>query len=375
MSDTPVSIAKAPEISIIVGGEKLTGWTGFNVVRALDAAADAFAFSLPFDPTPENVERFRPYSPGVIEIRGDNERFLRGYFEHVTASTQADSRTIELQGRSTTGVLVEWSAGHFPGEVQKLGKVTFLATEAYKENVAFEFSGMTFNQIAVKVAFPNEVKAFPDTPVIEDVAIEPGTTCFKFLASLAAANGYLGIPTPAGALHYRRDLGTTPTVVDLIEGQSPVISVSTTHDMTKRFHVYKVVASSTGNPGVEAFAYDKALAPNIRGSLVVEPQQQSTDYQQAANFARARGLIDSYNTAVIVTGFAFRNKAGAQQFWKAGDVIRLYAPGAFILKPSKLIVRRATFRLDESGGQITTLDLALPEVFSGGYPEVVPWED
>jgi len=386
MPNPPVNVTKAPEISIKVGGEKLTGWTGFQVVRAIDACADAFAFSLPFAPTPKNIQRFKPYSPGVIEIWGDDERFLTGYFEVVSVNSSADARNIELQGRSTTGVLVDWSAGaiyragdYKNTETQFLMQGGVVVRKEGASETQFEFQGLTFNQIAAKIAAPNEVKISPseipsDTGPMEDVSIEPGDTVFDFLSKLASANGYFGRATPAGALHYFRTLGTTPAVVDLHEGDAPIKEIQTYHDVTKRFYRYQIIASTTGQPGVAAVSYDEVLSPAIRGTQITEPEQQSADYQQAANLSRSIALIESYTATITVTGFAFRNKSGAWQFWRAGDCLRVYAPGAFVLKPTKLIIKQVTFQLDESGGQQTTLDCALPEVYSGGYPQVVPWQ-
>lgn len=234
---------------------------------------------------------------------------------------------------------------------------------------------MTFNDIAEYFAAAHVVKAVPDTVPINEVSIEPGQTLFDFLSKLAAANGYFGRALPNGSLEYRNDLGKTPPVCDIEEGQSPVISITTNHDVTKRFWKYKIVASSTGQPNVEAEAKDSELSPAIRGVKIIQPSQQSADYQKAANLARSRALIDSYNATVIVSGFTYTTPSGTGEFWQAGDVVRVYAPGAFIVKTTKLIIKRVTFSLDENGGQQSTLDLGLPEAYSGGYPKEVPWED
>ncbi len=367
MPDAPVSINKAPEITIHINNtnEKLTGWTGFQVVRAIDACADAFAFSLPWDPTPENRKRFLPYSPGVIKIFGGSEQFLLGYIEVVSVSSASGQRVINLQGRSASGGLLDWSAG----------SIWDRSAQAFSSETVFELQGLTFNKIARKLAAAHVVKAVPDTAPINEVSIEPGQTLFDFLSKLAAANGYFGRALTTGGLEYRNDLGKTPPVCDLVEGESPVLSINTNHDVTKRFWKYKIVASSTGQPNVEAEAKDTKLSPAIRGIKIIQPSQQSVDYQKAANLARSRALIDSYSATVTVSGFTYKTHGSTGKFWQAGDVVRIYAPGAFILKFTKLIIKRVTFSLDENGGQISTLELGLPEAYSGGYPEEFPWED
>lgn len=365
MNKYPVNYRDAPKMRIKLRdrGEWLTGWTGLQVVRAIDSACDEFSFLLPFDPTEDNFDRFKPYSPGVVEIWGDDEKFLEGYFEHVTVRSADDSRVVELNGRSTTGVLQDWSAG-----------AIYKATSPYYERTRFEFQGSTFNQIAEEVAFPNEVIAVPDTGPLNDVAIDPEQTIFQFLSSLAASNGYFGRPTPAGGLRYLKTLGTTRPVADLQEGKAPVSSIDTIHDVTRRHYLYQVVATESGTPGVQAKAYDTYLSPGIRGSKIIEPVQQSTDYAQTAKFARARALIDSYSVTIQCVGFGYKDASNAWKFWKAGDVIRVLAPGAFIRKPSKLIIEQVSFQLDETGGLRSILQCRLPESYSGNYPSAFPWE-
>lgn len=365
----PQSVVDVPQMYILFRnqGEKLTGWTGLQVNRAIDACADTFSFSVPFDPTPENLERFKPYIGGgpagnKVEIFGENERFATGYVEVVSCISDGNQRVINLQGRSTTGVLMDWSAGSL-----------YSATAPHFPRTAFEFQNMTFNQIAKVIAFPNSVYAVPDTGVMADVAIEPGQTIYNFISKLAAANGLYGRATPEGALQYSK-LGNTPPVVDLEEGRAPVETVESNHDITKRFFKYQILANTTGQPGVQASAYDLGVNAGQRGSKIIEPKQQSADYQQAANFARSRGFIDSYTVTATCTGFVYQDYSGTWKFWEAGDVVRLYAPGAFVRKLSRFIIQRVTFQMDTKQGQRTKLDLTLPELYNGETPQEKPWE-
>jgi prophage tail gpP-like protein len=329
----------------LVRGERISGWSGLSVVRTIDSGADAFSFNIPWNPTAANLERFRPYSAQQVVVWADDEKLITGYLEMPSFSTSEGSRTANLQGRSITGVLIDWSAGP-----------------------PFQLQGLTFNQIASKIAHPYSVRAVPDTQPIADVQITPGQTIYEFLSSLAAANGLYGRPTATGTLEYVTITGRSP-VADLTEGEKNIIEISASHDLTKLHNKYLVIASSDGNPDISASVTDSRMAPAIRGTKIIQPQQESADYSAAARFARSRAYIDSYTPQAVVKGW--RHNTG---FWRAGEVVRVYAPGAFIVRRSLLIIKRVTFSLDESSGRITTLDLALPEAYSNTYPEATPWE-
>lgn len=359
---SPISTDKVPRISITVRGangyEKLSGWEGLSIEKSIDSAGDGFAFRFPYDPNSENKNRFRPFGTQAVKVYVDDELLITGYVENVGASTGVNNRSLEIQGRSVTGTLVDWSAGYVYDPNKPVSQL----------ETAFQFEGMKFNDIARRVSGPNEVIAEPDAGPFPDVAIEPGQSIFQFLSSLAAANGLWARTTPQGGLRFVKIKKTAP-VADLIEGTSPVTSVSTGHDVTQRFRGFIAVAQEDGNPEVSATAEDTYMALGIRGVKIIQPLQRSENYKNTAEFARARSLINSYVATVNVTGWTH---GGA--FWKPGETVRLYAPGAFVNQYTPLIIKRANFKLDENSGQTTTLDLTFPEAYENRLPEVLPWE-
>ena len=305
-----------------------------------------FSFSVPWNPTPDNIRRFRPYQSQQVVVWADQEKLITGYLEALSLISSPEDRSMNIQGRSITGVLIDWSAGP-----------------------PFQFTGLTFNQIAQKIAHPYVVVAIPDTAPLADVQITPGQTVYEFLSQLAAANGLFGRPTATGRLEFVNIANSAP-VADIVEGENNVVSVSTGHDVTALHNEYIIVASSDGNPDISASVTDRRMAPAIRGKKIIQPEQESADYSAAARLARSRAWIKSYPVQVVVKGW---KHDGA--FWRAGEIIRLKALGAFVVKPSLFLIKQATFSMDESSGRITTLDLTLPGTYSNTYPEVVPWED
>lgn len=339
----PSSLTNQSEITLQIGSEKLGGWSGLQVIRAIDSGADAFSFSLPFDPTPENIARFRPFSAQIVRIYIDDTLLLTGYIELESFASSASERTLNIQGRSASGSMIDISAGP-----------------------PFQYSGMTFNQISTRMyqefdptATVGVFFASPDTKPISEVSIDPGQTIYQVLSKLAAGHGLWGSPTTTGRVKYAKVSSAGIAVASLVEGTSPVRSVTTSHDLTKRFQRYLVIGTYEGTADAQAEVNDsETFGFAKRGRKIVSMDQQTTSMEQAAKFARSKALIDSYTCAVELDGWHNNGK-----LWEPGQIITLQAPGAFVLSPTRLMIQRVTLQIDESGGQITALDLAIPQAY------------
>lgn len=336
-------------------GRTIDGWAGLQIIRAVDAGSDAFAFSVPFEPTAENKELFAAYRPVIVQIDIDGQRVITGRMESIGASYGSGTKTVEIQGRSLSGSLMDWSAGP-----------------------PFEWAnGTTFNEIARSVAKSVDgkfgpaqsiqVTAIPNVQVPIASIESPGQTVYEFLTSIASSQGLWAIPQPDGSLVYRKLGSTRAPVADLQEGEAPLITVDTVHDVTQRFYEYFVIQDADANFS-EAVEIDQGVDNRIRGRKIIRPSIEAWDLQEAARHAKASGLINSYRAGVTVTGWTHNNR-----IWNAGDIVRIYAPSAMIYNPSRFIIRRATLQLDENGGEISNLELALPELYDGKDPLERPW--
>lgn len=354
----PTTPRNAPRVLVEMTGaggfEKVSGWSGLQIQRSVDAAADSYALNVPFDPTPTNRARFAPFAPTKIRVFVGDQLVLRGYVEKVAAVSSAAQRAVTIEGRSETGVIIDWAVGP-----------------------RYQFEG-TFNAIAREATTPPAgtgptVRAVPDTPVLTAEA-EIGQTVYDFVSQIASANGLWAVPTVVNnasgggsILEFRRISANQAPVAQLIEGGSPLVEIATNHDVTFRHAEYTVVQES-GGANASATVRDTAMAPAIRGRSVGTIQQESGDLQAAAAFERSRALIRSYNCSATVTGWTHNG-----QLWAPGTIVEVHAPGAMIYNPTPLMISRVTFQMDETGGQQAELSLVLPELYSGGYPSRLPW--
>lgn len=352
--NNPSSVKNQSKITLQIGTEKLSGFTGLQVERAIDAAADAFSFSLPWNPTTNNITRFKPFNPQIVKVRVDDELLLTGYVEKNSFATSGNAKVLNIEGRSASGTLLDWSAGP-----------------------PFQFQEMTFNQLNTAMyrnfdstASAGVAFASPDTESISEVSITIGDKMYGVFSKIASGHGLWGIPTATGRLEYKQISSYSAAVAQLEEGKGAVKSVSTTHDITKRFQKYLVVGAYEGDPTAESEVSDpETFGLAKRGRLITELSQQTTSISEAAKFSRSKAMIDAYSAVCEVDGWRYNG-----DLWAPGTIITLKAPGAYILSASRFMIRKVVYGMS-AGGQVARLELAIPEAFDNTELRAYPWEE
>jgi prophage tail gpP-like protein len=361
MSDFDLARGVLNDVTVTISGQRqeVTGWTGLQIVRGIDQAADAFSFSFPWEATAENQRRFVAYKTSLIEIKYGGELVVTGIAEKYEPSYSAGGVEMTINGRSISGTLLDLSAGP-PFE-----------SDASFNALALQIIPEAVDKDGNKTGRPIvSVRAIPDITSAGDnelyTQIEPGQTIYEVLSELASAHGLFAFPQSDGSLIFRL-INTPAPATEIREGIAPVISVNTSMDITKRYHRYTVMRTDGGETST-AEALDDGVDKGLRNGLIVEPKQDA-DVQFAANFARSRGIMDSYSCAVTVAGWTVNG-----QLWRPGMTVTANFPSAMIYRDYVFMVRRATLQLDETGGAIAQLELTFPQVFAGGNPTFpYPW--
>lgn len=344
MSDQALAFNDIGDVEVSISSARVTvaGWTGLQIIRAIDSCADGFAFSFPWEATTQNQQRFVAFRTSVIEMRHKGTLFLRGRMEKLSFNFSSISRMATMEGRSDTGVLLDLSAP------------------------PIELSA-SFNTIAQQICpSATVVRAVPDIPGL-NVQIEIGQTPFEVLSTIAAGYGYWPQPQPDGSLTYSKISANRNAVAVIREGEAPVIEIETSHDLTRRFYRYTAISQEDGDDSV-AEAVDEGVDERFRDGMIVQAQRGG-DVNEAAAFARSRGIMDAYTCRVTVAGWTHGGR-----LWSPADIVTVFAPSAMIYREYNLIVNRVTMQLDEAGGAVTELELTFPQLFSGGEPRFpYPW--
>jgi prophage tail gpP-like protein len=337
--------------SLEISGIIFKNWESLTIQRTLADMVDAFSFSSPFDPTHvEMVKSVRPFGYQPARIAIDGEVILTGRLEQVVATISAGSQTVNLQGRSPAGSMLDCSF-----------------------DPPYQYDGQKWIAIAKKLAKPFSivVDSTIDTGPIQTAVASSGDSPADFLASLAKSEGLLTVSSPSGAIRLRRIVRTHP-VASIVEGVGSFVSSSLVADATKRFSKTHAVHSMSDWKPVEVDSQDASVSV-YRPRIITVKTVGSNIYgsvEKAANWARSQSIAESCPVDVVVTGW--RTDSG--HVWEPGDFVTLLAPGSFILREAEFIIEGVSLELT-SGGMTTSLHLVLPEAYLGGVHLMYPWDD
>jgi prophage tail gpP-like protein len=366
-------------VGVIIDGKELTGWEAATIDMAVDHIADGFSLDGPWDWARKELRAaVKPFGYQAVQLYIDDDLYLTGRLDKVGPKLGAADRTINVQGRSLTGVLADCS---HKGQL--------------------EFKDLALSTICRQVCKPFgiTVRADNDTEKFPEARAEYGQGAADFLNSLAAPRNILLNCSYKGelVLTWGNALVGKAPGARLIEGEYPVESVEAEYDATKRFSLYEVATQFAGYPDIIdtardstvtvyrprlSAAADAAASPEDEEALdALEAEVGAAKGQSAAKAKsmalkartaarlRAASLAESVSISVGVTGW--RRPDGMR--WAERQIVTLLAPSAMFYKEVPWLIAGVQLKLDVSGGRSTTLRLVLPETYSGLMPKDVPW--
>jgi prophage tail gpP-like protein len=351
-------------VAIKIGGQSFTGWDEVTIEMAIDNCADGFSLSAAYDPDRRDLAAaFRNGIFNTCTITIDGEAVLTGRVMKLDAESGPDDRTIKVEGMSSTGPLVDCS---IDGEL--------------------EFSGLTLAGICRKVCAPFgiAIRADSDTEIIDFAKAEYGQGAFDFLNSLASPRNFFLNSSYTGQLiiSSAAKLLSLPVAASLIEGQKPILSVSTSNNGQLRFSSYKVASQFAGLEDVVDEATDPSV-PLYRPHLIVEDEAAIAPDVMTA--AQAKAFAKKTRTAARTRTMAFASSFQARATvigWKAPNglrwherqIVTLLAPGAMLSTETRYVIAGITFKLHPDSGETVDMRLVLPELYAGALPQVMPWD-
>jgi len=340
-------------VSLSIDGKEFQFWESLAFTRSLDAI-DGITFQAPFDPEyAEFREMFRPLSFKDVELKIGGGLAFSGTLVGVSPVNQPDRRFVLISCYSKSGVLQDCTLppGSFPKN---------------------EISNQKLTGIASSVLAPFGLGySFLEDPGVkfDRVAIEPAAKVFDFLVTLAKQRGFVMSSDADGDLVFWKGKTDGPNVARLKEGNPLIQSIEASFSPQQYFsEITAISPTSTGKDGQALPAKNKRF-DGFRPFVFKSVDSQGVDSQQASDAALGRmfGNVVSY-TANIST---WRDESGAR--WEPNTFIEIEYPSAMIYRPTKFLIRSATFE-QTSRSDTATLQLVLPSSFSETAPEVLPWE-
>jgi prophage tail gpP-like protein len=341
-----VDPATTPEgITVTIGGTDLRAWQAFRYTEALDGV-QTFTVSAPFTDT------VRPLEFAATRVYADNTKIFEGHAVGVSPLVTPGEESVEITGYSRPGTLMDCvaSAGAYP----------------------VEFKNMTLAAIAKQLAEPFGVRVSAGLDAgaaFKKVSLSADRKIWAFLTELAQQRGTLLRSNAAGDLVIAKGPTFAVPVAALSQGAPPLIAVRPSFNPQQYFgHVTGVEPTKFGRVGESHTVENPFARDNPRPFTFVVPDAEKADVRTATEAKAARMFASAASYSVDV--MTWRTPAGA--LWSAGDFVTLKAPAAYIADDFPFVIRAVTLNATPDS-QTATLDLALPEAFSGTMPRAVPW--
>lgn len=345
--------ANENEVGILIDGKRFRYWSDIRLTFSIDAVFSV-EFSAPFEPeAPGFREAFRPFSFAPVVITVGGQIVFTGTLITVTPNLADQQKIISVSAYATPGVLGDCTA----------------SASAYP----VEFNNQTLSEIAAVLAEPFSILVETTGPrgvPFERVALEPGDTILNFLSDLARQRSLVLSNTSTGALLIQQSVTDGEPVVVLVQGESPLVSVSPSFSPQQYYtHITGLESAYTGSDGSQYTVKNPHLLNQFRPFVFNSPDVEGGDIQTAveAKAGRMFGNMVSYSVELST----WRDPSG--NLWTPNTLVSLEAPNAMIYEPYTFLIRSVSFE-KSSNEEKAVLDLVMPGAFSGGIPEVLPWD-
>ncbi len=337
-------------IKLVVGSDEFKFWSSIQITRNIDTF-DTFSFDAPYgdDSLIKDIIKPLEFKPGELFI--DDELLSTIVLLDPVPTIRVDN-SITVTGYGKPGVLNDCSVK--------------------QTDYPIEFNDQTLEQIAGTIAglFDIGTQFFESSGApFKKVKLEIGQNPLNFIIKLARLRGFLISNTNDGKLLF---WGTSNAVSSTLkQGQTPVLSV--TPNIKPQGYFSEITGLSPGKleKDIEfeaATVNNSNLSVNRPHVYKLDQHLSGADLQNAVKWKMGLMIANAIRYTVEVQGL--RDERGV--VWAQNTNIDLTAPGAYVNNETTFVIKNLT--LAKSGSEITTLDLVLPESYSGEIPSRLPWD-
>lgn len=328
------------DVVLNVGGEKYSGWTEIQIVRSIDAIANAFSLTVR-DEKDASGRRWRIARGSAITLTVDGQTLITGYVDRVNMRRSASRRVVTVEGRDTTGDLADSTA------------------------ISKTWEKADILRIAKALCAPHGVTIKAEVPTGAPLTVfttEPGETVAQALARLAAFRGMLVVNDQLGGLVLTRATKTA-RVLDLISPSRQGIELDATWDDSTRYAEVVCRAEvgaglfGAAQKGIEARATDPGVTRKSRRLIVTidGADQGSLTARTRAQWECNTRLGRSTTLKYTLRGWT----AADGQLWPVNHLVRVEDPD--VDADGELLITESVLELSAKAGWRTRLTLMPPE--------------
>jgi prophage tail gpP-like protein len=343
------------DVSIVTGGKKFTGFTGYELNLSYDSF-DTFMFTAPYDrDNAELREAILPFSYKSCDVFYNDNLVFKGLLLTPDPALLVDSSEITLQGYPLCGVLndcmVPPAKYPLPCAGINMKGIADAACDAYN----------------IPVLFDGEVGAD-----FAEVSIEPTDKILDFLSRLAKQRNLLFTNTEKGELLFftaKKD----KAFVSFVEGKLPLISIK------PKFSAQQFYSHITGYNKTDAeyptvsytfenkYLINKGVLRHL--AITVDDAETSSDVECAVKSYAGRMFADCVSFELECEGHV----NGEKELFQKGMSVGVNAPGAMLVNDTVFIARNIKLKRTNEG-KTSSMTLVLPGSYTGQIPEALPWE-
>jgi prophage tail gpP-like protein len=353
---TPIVLSdKDQDVSIVISGEKFTGFTAYNLNLSYDSF-DTFSFSAPYDPAIKELRNaITPFAFNPCEVYYNDALVFKGTLLTPDPELSNDSSEITLQGYPLCGVINDCMV-----------PPTKYPLQCY---------GITMKGIADAACEPYNIPVIFDGdvgPEFTEVSIEPTDKILDFLSRLAKQRNLLITNNEKGqVVFFNPKPGKTS--VSFAEGRFPLMSIKPKFKAQDFFsHITGFGKTDAEYPSMSHTFENKYLINKgimRHHSLTIEDSETISDLENSVKAYAGRMFADCVSFELLCENHVNENN---EVFYK-GMGVCVSAPSAMIAKETTFVARNVKLSRTVEG-KTSTLTLVLPGSYTGEIPEALPWE-
>lgn len=350
------------DLTLIVGGRKISGWTTIRVSRGIERCPSDFTVTMTeLYPGEASAFVIQPGDPCKVLLGLDT--VITGYVDRFTPSISSGSHSISVSGRGKCADLVDCAA-EWPG-----GQISGSSVLAIAQQLALPYGQPSDPANPLSFPFPSKITVIPEDyvyvgPPIPQFNLSLGETPLEIIERISRYAGLLVYDDTDGNLVLSR-VGTTPAGSGFTEGVN-VQSASISYAADQMYSEYLGFALTLDpflelgdRSNLQVFYFDPLVRRHRRKIIISE--QGDADYE----VLKKRVLWEAMrrygrSMQLHVTTDGWRDSAGT--LYTPNTLAPLSLPSLKLVDATWLI-SEVTYNRDGQSG--TTCDLVImpPEAF------------
>ncbi len=337
-------MTKTDEISLVVGGVSISGWTDVRITRGVERIPGDFSLGLT-ELYPGELDEVvvQPQDTCFVSIGGD--RVVTGYVDKYIPSFDANEHKIMAIGRGKCQDLVDCSA-EWPG-----GQISGASAVVVAEKLASVYG--------IDVTCDAQ-----DLRVIPQFNLMLGETAYEVIDRISRYSSLLAYDGPDGNLVLSR-AGTVEHATGLEEGFN-IQSASVEYSADQRYQTYQAFLQAfntfqEGGDGGNLIAtqVDSGVMRNRKRYIIAEAV---AGYMDVAAQRAAWEMNRRNGRSVVVRVVVDSWRDGEGELWTPNRLVPIYIP-KLKLDRKKWLISEVTYKSDEEGTR-AELVIMSPDAFA-----------